>query len=214
MGKKIHPHALRIGITRTWDSLWYDKRGYAAKFLQDVAIRKFLMQKCEKAGIAKIEINRHVGKNSIIIYCGKPGGIIGRGGDNIEILNKELKQQYDQNFDISVQEIRKPDTNAQLIALNVADQISRRFPYRRVVKMAVDRAREGGVKGVKISVSGRLNGVDIARKEHYSFGTVPLHTLRANIEYAGARSETTYGTIGVKVWIYKGLVFKNKEMGK
>ncbi len=212
MGKKVSPISLRIGITRTWDSLWYDRKNFAQKFLQDIAIRKFLKEKGKEAGIAKIEIHRHPGKTAIIVHCGKPGIIIGRSGENVELLTKELRSKFGEAFELSIQEIRKPDGNAELVAASVADQISRRFPYRRVAKMAIDRAKESGAKGIKITVSGRLNGVDIARRESYAFGTVPLHTLRANIDYATARAETTYGTIGVKVWIYQGLVFKNEKL--
>jgi small subunit ribosomal protein S3 len=214
MGKKVSPHSLRIGITRTWDSKWYAKRGFKEKFLQDAKIREYISEKLEKAGIAKIEIQRSAAKVTVIIHAAKPGIIIGRGGEAIEELSKALRKKFDEVFDVSVQEVRKPDANAQLIAQSVADQISRRFPYRRVVKMAVDRAKDAGVKGVKIVVAGRLNGVDIARKETYSHGTVPLHTLRANIDYATTEAATTYGTIGIKVWVYHGLVFKNESMNE
>lgn len=214
MGKKVSPHSLRIGITRTWDSKWYAKRDFKEKFLQDAEIRKYLSEKLEKAGVAKIEIQRSAAKVTVVVYAAKPGIIIGRGGEAIEELSKALRQKFNDIFDVSVQEVRKPDGNAQLIAQSVADQISRRFPYRRVVKMAVDRAKDAGVKGVKVTVAGRLNGVDIARKETYSHGTVPLHTLRANIDYATAKAETTYGTIGIKVWVYHGLVFKNESMNE
>ena len=212
MGKKVSPHSLRLGITRTWDSLWYDKRGYKNKFLQDIAIRKFLKEKCQTAGVSKICIHRSAIETEIIIHCSKPGLIIGRSGENIDVLKKVLDKQFDDAFKISVQEIRKPDADANIIAQSVAEQITKRFPYRRVAKMAIDRAKEGGVKGIRIKVGGRLNGVDIARSEMYSFGTVPLHTLRARIDYATARAETTYGTIGIKVWVYQGLVFKNEAL--
>jgi len=212
MGKKVSPHSLRIGITRTWDSLWYAKRDFKDNFLQDIAIRKYLEKKLQGAQISKIKITRSAGKIGVVIFSAKPGIIVGRGGDNIQKLTKELRQKYEEPFDVSVQEIRKPDTDAGLIAQSVAEQISRRFPYRRVTKMAIERAKESGVKGIKIKVSGRLNGVDIARSETYSFGTVPLHTLRANIDYARAEADTTYGVIGVKVWVYHGLVFKNQHM--
>lgn len=214
MGKKVSPHSLRIGITRTWDSLWYAKRDYKAKFLQDLQIREFLTKKLHKAGISKVEIIRSAAKIKAIIHAAKPGLIIGRGGDQIGELTKELNQKYDEAFEVAVQEIRKPDADATLIAQSVAEQISRRFPHRRVMKMAVERARENGVKGVKIKASGRLNGVDIARTETYGDGTVPLHTLRANIDYATARAETMYGTIGIKVWIYHDLVFKNQKLNE
>jgi small subunit ribosomal protein S3 len=212
MGKKISPHAFRIGVIKTWDSKWYAQRDYRTCFLQDLEIREFLKKKLRPAGVAKVEITRSSGKISVVIHAAKPGMIVGRGGENIEKLGKELRQKFDGMFDVSVQEVRKPDACAPLIAQSVADQITRRFPHRRVMKMAIERAREAGVKGIKIKVSGRLNGVDIARKETYGDGTVPLHTLRANIDYSGARAETTYGTIGVKVWTYHGLVFKDQQV--
>ena len=212
MGKKVSPHSLRLGITRTWDSLWFDKRGYKTKFLQDIALRKFLKKECEKAGVSKIEIYRSAIETEIIVHCAKPGLIIGRSGENIDVLKKKLDAQFKDGFKISVQEIRKPDADANIVAQSVAEQVSRRFPYRRVIKMAVDRAKEGGVKGIRITAGGRLNGVDIARSETYSFGTVPLHTLRAKIDYATSRAETMYGTIGIKVWVYHGLVFKNEKL--
>lgn len=212
MGKKVSPHSLRIGITRTWNSRWYAKRGFQEKFLQDLEIRKFLEKKYAKAGVAKVEIVRSSGKINTIIHAAKPGMIVGRGGEEIKTLQKNLTQTFKDVFEVNVQEIRKPEANAQLIAENIADQITRRFPYRRVCKMAVEKAKESGVKGVKIKVGGRLNGVDIARSETYNAGTVPLHTLRADIDYATCEADTMYGVIGVKVWIYRGLVFKNKKL--
>lgn len=215
MGKKVSPHSIRIGITRTWDSLWYAERGdFKNKLLQDFRVREFLKKKFKKANaaISKFEIHRSAGKVSVIIHTAKPGVIIGRSGENITLLTKELRQKFNDNFNVSVQEIHKADANAQLIADNIAEQVSRRFPYRRVCKMALERAKENGAKGVKIKIAGRLNGVDIARSEKYSFGTVPLHTLRANIDYATAKSATTYGSIGIKVWVYHGMVFKNEKL--
>jgi small subunit ribosomal protein S3 len=212
MGKKVSPHSIRIGITRGWDSIWFAKRGFKQKFLQDIKVRKFLEEKFQSAKVSKVEIKRDAKKAKVIIYTGKPGLIIGRGGEQIQELSKELSEKFNDKFDVSVQEIRKIDADASLIAQSIAEQISRRFPYRRVVKMAVDRAKESGVKGIKVIVSGRLNGVDIARKETYNYGKVPLHTLRANIDYATAKAQTTYGVIGIKVWVYHGLVFKNKKM--
>ncbi len=214
MGKKVSPLALRIGITRTWDSKWYAKRDFKDKFLQDIAIREYLRKKLEKANISKIEITRSTGKISVKVHTAKPGIIIGRGGEAIGELAKELGVKFKEVFDIAVQEIRKPDADAQLIADSVAQQIARRFPYRRVAKMAVDRAKDSGVKGIKIAVAGRLNGVDIARREQYSYGTVPLHTLRAKIDYATSAAPTTYGSIGIKVWVYQGLVFKNESLNE
>ena len=212
MGKKVSPISLRMGITRTWDSKWFSKKDFQAKFLQDLEIRKYLKTSLAKAGVSRIEIIRNTGKIEIIIHAAKPGMIVGRGGEDIQKLQKTLKDKFAETFSVTVQEIRKPEADAELIAQNIADQVEKRFPYRRVCKMAIERAREGGVKGVKVLISGRLNGVDIARKETYIEGTVPLHTLRADIDYATAEAATMYGQIGIKVWVYRGLVFKNKYM--
>ncbi len=214
MGKKVSPISIRVGITRKWDSTWYaNNRDFKDKLLQDVAIRKYLTKKLKTAALSKVEINRGGGKISVIIHSGKPGTIIGRSGENIENLNKELRKEFkDNTIGVSVKEVRKADADAQIVANSVAEQIEKRFPFRRVCKMALERAKEAGLKGLKVQVSGRLNGVDIARREIYSFGTVPLHTLRANIDYATARADTTYGVIGIKVWTYHGLVFKNKML--
>lgn len=212
MGKKVSPHSIRIGITRGWDSTWFATRGFKEKFLQDIHVRKYLEEKFKQAKVSKVEIKRDSKKAKVIIYSGKPGLIIGRGGEQIQELSRDLRNKFQDSFDVSVQEIRKVDGDASLIAQSVAEQINKRFPYRRVIKMALERAKEAGTKGMKVIVSGRLNGVDIARKETYSHGKVPLHTLRANIDYSTATSFTTYGAIGIKVWVYNGLVFKNKKM--
>ncbi len=212
MGKKVSPISLRIGITRTWDSKWYAKRDYKNNFLKDLEIRKYIEKTLVKAGIARIEIVRSSGKIVLTIHTPKPGMIVGRGGEAIGELQKTLTQKFGEVFDVKVQEVRKPDTSAKLVAENIAEQISKRFPYRRVAKMALEKAKEAGAKGIKIKIGGRLNGVDIARSESYSLGTVPLHTLRANIDYAHAGADTQYGVIGVKVWIYSGLVFKNQSL--
>ncbi len=214
MGKKVSPHSLRIGITRTWDSLWYSKDNYKKQFLEDIKLREFLHKECQKAGVAKVEIVRTAGKIQVMIHAGKPGIIIGRSGDDIKKLELKLREKFGLVIDVNVREVRNADANAKLIAESIADQITRRFPYRRVCKMAVQRGMENGLKGIKILVSGRLNGVDIARKENYTEGTVPLHTLRANIDYATATAPTTYGQIGVKVWTYHGLVFKNDALNQ
>lgn len=211
MGKKVSPHSLRIGITRKWDSTWFARRDFKIYLLQDVAIRRYLTEKLKDASLAKVEITRKAGgKANVILHTAKPGLIIGRSGENIQNLAKDLKERFGGDFEVSVQEIHKADASAQLVADNIARQIERRFPYRRVCKMSIDKARENGVKGIKVQVAGRLNGVDIARSEIYKFGNIPLHTLRANIDYATAEANTTYGVIGIKVWIYHGLVFKGK----
>ncbi|PID70199.1 30S ribosomal protein S3 [bacterium DOLZORAL124_38_8] len=212
MGRKVSPHSLRIGITRKWDSTWYaNNRNFKKFLLQDIAIRKFLNEKLAEMYVSKIEIKRTAQKTEVVVHSGKPGLIIGRSGENIKKLNAELSEKFNDTFDVSIQEIFKPDANAQLIATDVAAQIEKRFPFRRVCKMMIRKAQEAGVKGIKIKVSGRLNGVDIARSETYTEGTVPLHTLRANIDYARAEADTTYGIIGVKVWTYHGLVFKDNK---
>jgi len=211
MGKKVSPHSLRIGITRTWNSRWFAKRGFQQKFLQDLEIRKFLETTCKKAGISKVEILRNADKTTAVIYTAKPGMIVGRGGEDIKVLQKKLNQKFNGNFSVDVQEVRKPEADARLIADNIAEQVEKRFPYRRVIKMAVERAKEANVKGIKVLIGGRLNGVDIARAETFSHGTVPLHTLRADIDYAHAEANTMYGVIGIKVWVYKGLVFKGSK---
>jgi len=214
MGKKVSPHSIRVGITRKWDSTWYANVQDFKKFLmQDVQIRKILKKKLKTCSLGKIEIKRGGGKTSVVLHSGKPGTIIGRSGENIGKLSKELRDQFgDNTIEVKVQEIRKPDADAQLIADSIAEQVEKRFPYRRVCKMAIERANENGVKGIKIMVSGRLNGVDIARREIYTEGTVPLHTLRANIDYATSMAHTTFGVIGIKVWVYHGLVFKNEAL--
>ncbi len=214
MGKKVSPHAFRLGITRTWDSIWYAKKNYKKFFLQDISIRNCLAGKLKDCEISKFLIERQNEKIKVAVYTAKPGMVVGRGGEKVLALQKDLENTYCDKFEINVQEIQKPEASASLVAQSIAKQIMKRFPYRRVAKMALDKAKEAGVKGIKILISGRLNGVDIARKENYSVGTVPLHTLRADIDYSLARAETTYGTIGVKVWIYNGLVFKNTSINK
>ena len=212
MGRKVSPHSLRIGITRKWDSTWYaDNRNFKKFLLQDFAIRKFLNEKLAEMHVSKIEIKRTAQKTEVIIHSGKPGLIIGRSGENIKKLNEELSKKFEDRFEVTLQEIFKPDSNAQLIATDVAAQIEKRFPFRRVCKMMISKAKESGIEGIKIKVAGRLNGVDIARSETYTEGTVPLHTLRANIDYARAEANTTYGIIGIKVWTYHGLVFKENK---
>lgn len=211
MGKKVSPHSLRIGITRKWDSTWYSKRNFKKNLIEDVTIRRYLTAKLKGSQLAKVEIKRSAAKTEVLLHTAKPGTIIGRSGENIQLLSKELKQKFGGNFDVQVQEIQKPDTNPQLIADNIAFQVEKRFPYRRVCKMAIEKAKEAGAKGIKVQVAGRLNGVDIARSEIYKFGNIPLHTLRANIDYATAEANTTYGVIGIKVWTYYGMVFKDNK---
>ena len=215
MGQKVHPKGIRIGINRTWDSKWYaGKRNFAKLFLQDTEIRKTIGVKIKDAGIARIEIERSI-KNVIVnIYSAKPGVIIGRQGAAIEQLKADLEKKFNERFEINIKEIKKPELEAVLVADGIARQIEKRIAYRRAAKMAIQKTMESGAKGVKIFVGGRLNGVEIARSEMFTEGKIPTQTLRADISYAMDRASTTYGIIGVKVWIYRGEVFENQATKK
>ena len=212
MGQKVNPKSLRLGIIGTWDSKWYaDRKNYAKLFHQDLALKKVIREKLKTAGVTTIEIQRSAKKVIVNIYAAKPGLIIGRQGIAIEDLRDMLSKKFNQNIDVNILEVQSPDTSAQLLGEIVAVQIEKRIAYRRAVKMALQKAMEAGAKGAKIQVSGRLNGVEISRREYFKEGNIPLHTLRANIDYALVKANTTYGVIGIKVWVYKGLVFKNRE---
>lgn len=212
MGQKVNPKSLRIGIIKTWDSKWYaDKKNFAKKFHADLALKKFISEKLKNAGITKIEVERSAKKVVVNIHAAKPGLIIGRQGIAIEDLRDELNRKFRENFEVNIMEVPDPDLSAQLIGENVAHQIEKRIAYRRAVKMAVQKAMEAGALGVKILAAGRLNGVEIARSEFFKDGNIPLHTLRADIDYAKVNANTTYGIIGLKIWVYKGMVFKKKE---
>lgn len=215
MGQKVNPHGLRLGINKDWDSKWYANNVDFSKFLEkDIKIRKFIEEKLNAAGISKVEIERNNKRSEIIIHTSKPGIIIGRGGEEIEKLKKELSQLVDENIQISIADVKKPDVDANLVAASIASQIENRASFRMAQKRAIRNAMKCGVKGIKTLVSGRLNGADIARSEGYTEGTIPLHTLRADIDYATAEADTTYGKIGVKVWIYKGEILTgNKAKG-
>lgn len=212
MGQKVNPKSLRIGIIKTWDSKWYaSKKNYAKKFHADLALKKFVGTKLKNAGITKIEIERSAKKVVVNIHAAKPGLIIGRQGVAIEDLRDELNKKFRENFEVNIMEVPDPDLSAQLIGENVARQIEKRIAYRRAVKMAVQKAMEAGAQGVKILAAGRLNGVEIARSEFFKDGNIPLHTLRADIDYAQVNANTTYGVIGLKIWVYKGMIFKKKQ---
>ena len=205
MGQKVSPVGLRIGINKDWESKWYANNKDFSKFLNnDVKIRKFLEKKFKAAGIAQIVIERKQTKAEVIMYVSKPGLVIGQNGAEIEAVKKELTKLVKEDLQISVVEVKNPDLIAQLVANNIAHQIENRVSFRQAQKKAIRNTMKAGAKGIKTLVSGRLGGADIARGEGYSEGTTPLHTLRANIEYATAEADTTYGKIGVKVWIYKG----------
>ena len=212
MGQKVNPNIFRIGIIRSWDSKWFaDKRTYGRLLLQDLEIQKIINKKLADASISRIEIHRTANRVIVTIHSAKPGLIIGRQGAGIEALKDELQKRFREEFNLSIKEINKPMLDAKLVADSVAKQIEKRIAYRRAAKMAVDKTMEAGAIGVKVLCSGRLNGVEISRSEFFAKGKIPLHTLRADIDYAMIHAMTTYGTIGVKVWIYRGDIFKRKS---
>lgn len=211
MGSKVNPIGIRIGILRTWDSKWYaNKHNYSKLLLQDVRLRKFIMDKLQEAGVAQIEIQRNANQVTLNIHSSRPGLAIGSQGAAIDNLRKDLEAKFHEKFNINIKEIKKPYQNAAIVAELVGKQVEKRIPYRRACKMAIERAMESGAKGIKINVAGRLNGVEIARSEFFAQGKIPLQTFRADIDYAYFRAITTYGTIGVKVWVYHGEVFNQK----
>ena len=204
MGQKTHPIGIRLGIIKTWDSRWFAKKGYRDLLLEDLTIRKTLKEKLFHAGVPKIEIERAGQNMRVIIYTARPGIIIGKKGAEVEKLRKDLKDMTKKEVSIDIKEIRKPEVDAQLVAENVALQLEKRVAFRRAMKKSIASAMRFGILGVKISCSGRLAGAEIARSEWYREGRVPLHTFRADINYGFARASTTYGVIGVKVWMYRG----------
>lgn len=212
MGQKVSPVGLRIGINRSWEANWYANKSDFSKYLEnDLKIRKFLSKKLNDAGVSTIEIERNTKRCEIIIHTSKPGVIIGKGGEEIENLKKEISKLVNEEVQISIIDIKKPDLDATLVADSIAAQIENRASFRMAQKKAIRNVMKAGAKGVKTLVSGRLNGADIARSEGYSEGTIPLHTLRANVDYATAEADTTFGKIGVKVWIYKGEILQEKK---
>lgn len=216
MGQKVHPKAIRLGVIKTWDSKWFaGRKEYKHLLQQDVEIRGFLKKKLKDAGLSHIEIERSANTITITIFTSKPGVVIGRGGQGTEDLKKQLKTMLmgktKLTLRLNVQEVDKPDLNAQVIVRSMIEQIERRMPFRRVLKQTVNQVMRAGAKGVKLQVAGRLNGAEIARTEHLGEGSIPLQTLRADIDYGRGMAHTTYGAIGVKVWIYKGEVFRKQE---
>lgn len=204
MGQKVHPKGFRIGVIRTWDSNWYADREYTDLLHEDYKIRKFIKDRFYAAGISRIEIARTGNRVRVTIHTAKPGIIIGRGGNEVEILKEELTKLTNKNVSINIQEIKKPELDAQIVAESIAQQIEKRVAFRRAMKQTIARTMRVGAVGIKIAVSGRLAGAEIARTEWLSEGKVPLHTLRADIDYGFAEANTTYGKIGIKVWINRG----------
>lgn len=220
MGKKINPKILRLGITKTWQSKWFGSgKKYIKNIEQDVKIKKYLLKELREAGVDKVEIERDSKKIKINIHTAKPGVIIGRGGSGAEDLKKTIHDKFLKNFrmneiDLNIQEVDRPNLSAQITVQAMIIDIEKRMPFRRVMKQAISRIEKAGALGVRIAVSGRLNGAEIARSEMLSSGKVPLHTLRADIDYARGVARTTYGAIGIKVWIYKGEVFEKEKEAK
>ena len=216
MGQKIHPHGFRVGVIKDWDSRWYaDKKNFADNLIEDNIIRKFVKKELFSAGISKIEIERAAKRVKLNIFTAKPGVVIGRGGSGIEALKKKITNLVDgKNVLINIVEVRNADSNAQLMAENIAAQLEKRISFRRAMKQTIQRGMKHGVQGVKIACGGRLGGAEIARSEHYHEGRIPLQTIRADIDYGFAEADTTYGKIGVKVWVYNGEVLPTKKVDK
>ena len=218
MGQKVNPHGLRVGVIKNWDSRWFvEKKNFGDTLVEDYNIRKVLKAQLYTAGVSKIEIERDSKVLRLNIFCAKPGMVIGRQGSEIEKLRAQVAKQVNRPVEevlINITEIKAADADAQLVAENIAAQLERRVAFRRAMKQAMSRAMRMGAKGIKTSVSGRLGGADIARTEHYNEGTIPLQTLRADIEYGFAEADTTFGKVGVKVWIYKGEVLKGAKPRK
>lgn len=204
MGQKVHPHGFRLGITRTWDSRWFSNKDYGSFLIEDLKLRDFIKKRLAQASISRIEIERAAGKIRVVIHTARPGIVIGPKGSEIEKLRRELLKITDKEVIVDVKEIRKPEIDAQLVAENVAQQLERRIAFRRAMKKAVSSSLKSGAKGIRIATAGRLGGAEMARREWYREGRVPLHTLRADIDYGFAEARTTYGVIGIKVWVFKG----------
>ena len=215
MGQKVNPHGLRVGVIKDWDSRWYaEGNAFGDTLVEDYKIRKFLKQGLKDAGIPRIEIERDAKMVRIHIHCAKPGMVIGQGGAKINELRAQLEKMIGRQVHINIVEVKQPDLSAQLVAESIASQLERRISFRRAMKQSIGRAMRFGAKGIKTSVSGRLGGAEIARSESYNEGTIPLQTLRADIDYGFAEAHTTYGKIGVKVWIYTGEVLKGEVTKK
>ena len=204
MGQKVNPHGIRVGVIKDWDSKWYAEADFADNLVEDHKIRKFLKKKLYNSGVSKIEIERASDRVKVIIYTAKPGVVIGKGGAEIEKLKAEVQKLTEKKLFVDIKEVKRPERDAQLVAENIAQQLENRVSFRRAMKSTMGRSMKAGVKGIKTSCSGRLGGADMARTEFYSEGTIPLQTLRADIDYGFAEAHTTYGILGVKVWIYKG----------
>ncbi|WP_432649266.1 30S ribosomal protein S3 [Huintestinicola sp.] len=211
MGQKVNPHGLRVGVIKDWDSRWFaNKAAFGDTLVEDYNVRNFIKKSLKDAGVPKVEIERFAGKVRIHVYCAKPGIVIGRGGENIEKLRLSVEKMMGKSVYINIVEVKQPDLDATLVAENIAAQLENRVSYRRAMKQAIGRAMKLGAKGIKVRVGGRLAGAEIARSETYHEGTIPLQTIRADIDYGFAEAHTTYGRLGIKVWIYKGEILKGE----
>ncbi|NLL70015.1 MAG: 30S ribosomal protein S3 [Epulopiscium sp.] len=210
MGQKVNPHGLRVGVIKDWDAKWYAEKDFADLLVEDNKLRTYIKEQLYTAGVSKIEIERAAERIKIHVHTAKPGIVIGKGGSNIEALRTQLQKMTDNKVMINIIEVKKPELDAQLVAENVALQLENRVSFRRAMKQAMGRTMKTGALGIKVTCSGRLGGAEMARTEHYNEGTIPLQTLRADIDYGFAEANTTYGKIGVKVWIYKGEVLPKK----
>jgi small subunit ribosomal protein S3 len=214
MGQKVNPHGLRVGIIKDWDTKWYSEKNYADNLVEDVKIRKFIKKKLFASGISKILIERTTDRIKLTVFTAKPGIVIGRNGASIEELKNEIQTMTAAKVNVNIEEIKRPELDSQLVAENIAQQLENRVTFRRAMKQSMGRTMKSGAKGIKTSCSGRLGGADMARTESYHDGTIPLQTLRADIDYGFAEADTTYGKVGVKVWIYKGEVLPVKSTKK
>ena len=217
MGQKVNPHGMRVGVIKDWNSRWYAEADFADNLVEDNKIRTYVKKRLYSAGVSKIEIERASDRVKVIVHTAKPGVVIGKGGAEIEKLKAEVQKMTDKKLFVDIKEIKRPDRDAQLVAESIAQQLENRVSFRRAMKSTMSRSMKAGVMGIKTAVSGRLGGADIARTEFYSEGTIPLQTLRADIDYGFAEADTTYGKLGIKVWIYKGEVLPtraNKEGDK
>jgi len=210
MGQKVNPHGLRVGVIKDWDSKWYAEGAFADNLVEDYNIRTYLKKRLYSAGVSHIEIERASDRVKVILFTAKPGVVIGKGGAEIEKIKAEVQKMTTNKLIVDIKEVKRPDRDAQLVAENIALQLENRVSFRRAMKSCMGRSMKAGIKGIKTAVSGRLGGADIARTEFYSEGTIPLQTLRADIDYGFAEADTTYGKLGVKVWIYKGEVLPTK----
>jgi small subunit ribosomal protein S3 len=211
VGQKVHPHGLRVGIIRDWDSKWYAEKDYADLLHEDLKVRGYIEERLKDASLSRVEIERAANRVNVTVHTAKPGMVIGKGGSEVEALRKALNEITGKRVHINIVEVKRADLDAKLVAENIARQLEGRVSFRRAQKQAIQRTIRSGAKGIKTQVSGRLGGAEIARSEHYSEGSVPLHTLRADIDYANVEANTTYGKLGVKVWIYRGEVLPTKK---